>query len=233
MNRLVILIGFATLAASGGNRALADSLARAESRPTSPVAVAPPSAVAGRSTLEFNTGGEMFMSSTIAGSASGWAYAILHIYHYEDPVYTPMQMREFGFPTCIWSSDPIPLPVDWYLEITAEDLPALPNPYAFNWDHQGTFYPTTGDSNPPSVYEVVDVVPLDIFFEDGDALYWGYENAGLCGQIEYNGVETLGWYIDQWESDAPYGRTCLMQFSADHLVTASNERSLGEIKSLY
>ena len=64
-------------------------------------------------------------------------------------------------------------------------------------------------------------------------MVWGYENAGLCGQTSFNGVVTIGWYIDAWDPDDSYGRTGLLQFTADYLTTAADDASLSQVKSLY
>jgi hypothetical protein len=78
----------------------------------------------------------------------------------------------------------------------------------------------------------VNLWPYSVRIDPGEHLIWGYENAGLCGQIAYNGVETIGWYVNYWDSDVPYGRTSLMQFRSSY-YTPVEERSLSAIKSLY
>lgn len=64
-------------------------------------------------------------------------------------------------------------------------------------------------------------------------MIWGYENAGLCGMAPYSGVETFGWYLGYWASDAEYGRTALMQFMAVPACVPVAERSLSAIKAHY
>ena len=93
-------------------------------------------------------------------------------------------------------------------------------------EHKGRKHTFLYPKCPGSLYHLTKA-------QDGDLLYWGYENAGLCGQVEYSGVETIGWYVSYWDSDVPYGRTSLMQFRAVTPTTPTEERSLSAIKSLY
>jgi hypothetical protein len=98
----------------------------------------------------------------------------------------------------------------------------------------GTFYPAgLPDTSPPTVYSVIDISGEGLVLPIGQSMCWGYENAGLCGQISYNGVETVGWYVNYWDSDAPYGRTGLQQFKGDYGIIANEESSLSQVKSLY
>jgi len=83
------------------------------------------------------------------------------------------------------------------------------------------------------VYSIIDISGEGLILPAGQSMVWGYENAGLCGQISYNGVETIGWYVSYWDSDVNYGRTGLQQFTADYLTTATDEATLSQVKSVY
>ena len=49
----------------------------------------------------------------------------------------------------------------------------------------------------------------------GQVFWFGYTNPGLSGQIDYNGVDTFGWFQGSWDGDGPWGRTTVMQFKAN------------------
>jgi hypothetical protein len=216
-----------------GRTAPANVVNRAEVTP-----VPPPDLLQSEATpfpnLYFNTGGAAFTPPTIGGSASGWAYYVVHEYHCSDDhnwyVFT------FDFPTNEYSTDPIAIPVEWVADCNVGSIEAILSPYSHDWQWRGTFYPAGApDTSPPDTY--TRVWPLDsgavIYFgPQHPTMVWGYENAGLCGMISYNGVETVGWYVNYWDSDAPYGRTALLQFIADY-STPTESRSMSAIKSLY
>ena len=185
-----------------------------------------------RADVEFNTGGAMFTPATTAGSASGWAYYTMHVY--TNTAAQDIKLLDVGFPTNQLSTEPIAMPVEWNVDLNNNDVYSIVNPYTHAWDGVGTFTPTgVIDTSPPTVYTVVDIAAENLVLPAGATMVWGYENAGLCGQISSNGVETIGWYVNLWDSDLPYGRTGLQQFSADYLTTATEEASLSQVKSLY
>jgi len=185
-----------------------------------------------RADVEYNTGGAMFTPSTLNGSASGWAYYTMAVY--TNAAAQDIEFLELGFPTNEYSSDPIAMPVEWNIDLNNNSVLSIVNPYSHAWDGVGTFYPTgAADTSPPDTYTVVDISANNLVLPAGVAMVWGYENAGLCGQIDYNGVETVGWYVSYWDSDAPYGRTGLQQFTADYLTTAAEEATVSQVKSLY
>jgi hypothetical protein len=228
MKRLLTILSLAACAAAlAAGPAVAGVMTRAEVQTAPPPEIAPPEAGAQRHTINFNTGGTMFMPPTLNGSASGWSYYILHEYCFPYGV----TVARFGFPTNEYTSDPIPMPVEWVADCEVGDIYAISNPYSFDWTWRGTFYPAGApDTSPPDTYTIVNTH----YFWAGanQTMVWGYENAGLCGQIAYSGVETIGWYAGFWDSDVPYGRTSLMQFEAWD-CTPTVERSLSAIKSLY
>ncbi|MBM4119005.1 hypothetical protein FJ251_14975 [bacterium] len=204
-------------------------MTRAGVKPAPPPDNAPPVAPALPHEVAFNTGGAMFTPPAYGGTASGWGYYILHEYCFP----YGMLVGRFGFPTNEYSGDPIAMPVEWVIDCEVGDIYAIVNPYIHDWTWRGTFYPAGDpDTSPPDTYTVVNVSGLCIFVQAGETMVWGYENAGLCGTIVYNGVETICWYVSYWDSDAPYGYTSLMQFEAWD-CTPTAERSLSAIKSLY
>jgi hypothetical protein len=228
MKRLMTMFSLAACAAMlVAGPAPASVMNRAELQPAPPPDIAPPVAGAHPHEIAFNTGGEMFTPPTYGGTASGWAYYILHEYCFP----LGLTVARFGFPTNQYSSDPIPMPVEWVADCEVGDIYAISSPYSFDWTWRGTFYPAGDpDTSPPDTYTVVGTSYF--WVSEGQTMVWGYENAGLCGLVEYNGVETIGWYMNYWDSDAPYGRTSLMQFTA-YDPTPTAERSLSAIKSLY
>ncbi len=185
-----------------------------------------------RADVEYNTGGAMFTPATTAGNASGWAYYTMNVY--TNGAAQDIEFLELGFPTNENSADPIVMPVEWNIDLNNNDVYSVADPYTHAWDGVGTFTPTgVIDTSPPTVYSVVDVSAANLVLPAGASMVWGYENAGLCGQITFNGVETIGWYVSFWDSDEPYGRTGLQQFTADYLTTATEEATLSQVKSLY
>ncbi len=185
-----------------------------------------------RADVEYNTGGAMFTAATTAGNASGWSYYTMHVY--TNTGADGLSLLELGFPTNENSADPIAMPVEWNIDLGNGNIYSIVNPYTHAWDGVGTFYPAgLPDTSPPSVYSIIDISGEGLVLPMGQSMCWGYENAGLCGQISYNGVETIGWYVSFWDSDAPYARTGLQQFKGDYGIIANEESSLSQVKSLY
>ena len=184
-----------------------------------------------RTDVMYNTGGAMNTPATTAGSASGWAYYTLHIW--SNTTGEPQTLVELGFPTNQLSTEPIAMPVEWNVDLNQTSVYNVTNPYSWGWDGVGTFYPAGApDTSPPTVYSIIDISGEGLVLPAGQSMAWGYENAGLCGQISYNGVETIGWYVSYWDSDVGYGRTGLQQFKSLGSV-ATEENSLSQVKSLY
>jgi len=184
-----------------------------------------------RALVEYNTGGAWATASTTNGSASGWCYYIMHVW--TNTTGQPVQLIELGFPTNQYSTEPIAMPVEWNVDLNQTSIYNITDPYSWGWDGVGTFYPTgVIDTSPPTVYSDINVTGSALILSAGQSMVWGYENAGLCGQINYNGVETVGWYVSYWDSDVGYGRTAVQRFKADPPV-ATEENSLSQVKSLY
>lgn len=229
LSRVVLLAACGAVVFAGA--APASVMTRAEVQPTPPPNIAPPP-LGPLPDIAFNTGGEMFMPPTLNGSASGWSYYILH--KFTPPFEWWWIVDSFGFPTNEYSSDPIAMPVEWVADAWVNDIYAIDNPYTYGWAWRGDFYPAGApDTSPPDTYTIVNPMSEGVYIGWNQTLVWGYENAGLCGQVEYSGVETIGWYVSYWDSDVPYGRTSLMQLTAFGNGSATEARSLSAIKSLY
>lgn len=185
-----------------------------------------------RADVEFNTGGTMFFAPTTNGSASGWSFYIAHVYTNAGTM--DLGLLELGFPTNEYSTDPIAIPVDWTIDLDNADVLSIADPYTYAWDGLGTFTPAgVIDTSPPDTYTIVDVSGESLILGAGQSMVWGYENAGLCGQTDFNGEITWGLYQGFWDDDSLYGRTALMQFTGDYITTASEDNSLSSVKSLY
>ncbi|MCB1161464.1 MAG: hypothetical protein R3C71_10910 [Candidatus Krumholzibacteriia bacterium] len=185
-----------------------------------------------RDDVEFNTGGSMFFPPDTNGSASGWYYYVEHVYTNNGA--DALMLNSLGFPTNYYSQDPIDLPVDWTIDLDNNSVYSITNPYTWAWDGLGQFTPTgADDTSPPDTYTVIDITGAGLMLAAGQSMVWGYENAGLAGQTGVTGQETIGWYVDFWDSDIAYSRTALMQFTGDYATTAAEESSLSQVKSLY
>ena len=190
----------------------------------------PNDATSARSAFEFNTGGAWDFPPTTNGSASGWSYYIIPVFTNETG--GDLMLSELGFPTNEYTADPIPVPVEWNIYFGSNYMD-ITDPYTFAWTYMGTFMPLGAiDTSPPDTYTPVDVTGEGIVLPDGATMVWGYENAGLCGQTDFNGVVTIGWYVSYWDPDDTYGRTGLMQFGAG-AGTAAMDASMGAVKALY
>lgn len=195
-----------------------------------------------RADVEFNTGGAYNTTPDAVGSASGWAYYSAHMYTNGGP--DALDLVELGFPTCPYTTDPIALPVEWFVLFGATGNIAadIPDPYTAAYTFSGTFTPSnatdSGDINSggdPSnlVYDAIDLTGMGAQLAAGDAMWWGYENAGLQGMLAAVVEQTFGWYVSFWDDDTLYGRTALMQFMGNYATTATEESTLSQIKSLY
>ena len=164
--------------------------------------------------VEFNTSGFYDRVPDSHGSASGWAYYSIHVY--ANPHALPLRLVELAFPTCEYSTDPIPLPVEWIILIGANSIDAISDPYSHNYSQTGMFSPTnTADCDPSELsYDKISLSHEEITLQAGEPMIWGYENAGLQGMLSDVFEPTYGWYRGAWDSDVTYGRTVLMQFRA-------------------
>ena len=182
----------------------------------------------GRYALEFSTGGAWDYIGPLGGNASGWCYYQLH--EYTNETGGDLLIAEYGYPTAENSGDPIPLPVEWVVALTASVFD-IADPYTYAWNFSGDFMPTAPIDD-PTVFSVIDVTGEGIVLPAGGTMVWGCENAGIINQDYFNGVVTYGWYSGIWESDEPWGRTGIQQFGAG-AGTAALDASMGSVKALY
>jgi hypothetical protein len=186
-----------------------------------------------RADVEFNTGGVMNYVPEALGSATGWAYFSAHIF--TNGAAQDLALTELAFPTCENSTDPIDMPVDWFVEMGATDVNVIVDPWTHAYTFQGLFTPTNlMDSTADMlVYDAVDVTAENIVLAAGETMIWGYENAGLQGMTAAPVEVTYGFWVSFWDDDSAYGRTALMQLMGDYVTTATEEASLSQIKALY
>lgn len=153
---------------------------------------------------EWSTGGTMDVVPTTGGSSSGWGEHF--ITQVTNNTGSSQQMAEFGFP-CGGT-----IPSEWMVWLD----PAMPASFS-GGDFSGAFTAVDPDDAtiPPVNYTYVDVSGDGVVIPDGQTFWFGYTNPGVSGQIDYNNVETYGWYSGAWDGDGAWGRTTVMQFKAN------------------
>jgi hypothetical protein len=80
-------------------------------------------------------------------------------------------------------------------------------------DFSGPFTPTDPDpaTFPPTTYAYLDVTASNVLIPAGSDFWFGYENPGVGGQVDCNGLVTYAWYGGAWDPDDTWGRTAVMQ----------------------
>lgn len=187
-----------------------------------------------RHDLEFNTGGSIDMVPIYSGTASEWSYFTSHVY--ENWAYgVALIIDEVGFLTNANSTDPIDLPVDWFIHVNMCDPEGIEDPYTHVWTHHGQFNPEGAeDTDPPNTYTIVDVEDEIVHLFYGWCIIWGFENAGLCGMTDFSGETTYGWSGIDWVDESESGKTTLMQFKAYFSTPiAIEENSVSGLKLNY
>lgn len=177
--------------------------------------------------FEYNTGLTMDIEPTLGGSATGWGEWFLATV--ENDTGNDLLLIEFGFPC----AGPPTGTYGWVVWTDIGEL-APPAGEADTAEYYGTFTPVDPDPEtwPPTVYTYVDVSAANVIIPAGNYFCWGYDVTGMGGQVEYNGVETWGWYGGIWESDEPWGRTAVIQVKAD-FAGALEHSTWGSIKSVF
>ena len=177
--------------------------------------------------FEYNTGGALGTVPTTGGSSSGWGEWFINTVH-NDTGYD-LVLTEFGFPCC----GP---PTGTYGWIVWYDVGGMNPPpgEASTADCYGEFAPVDPNPGtfPPTTYTYIDLTGEDIIIPDGNYFCFGYDNTGIGGQIDYNGVETWAWYEGVWDSDVPWGRTAIHQVLANYYV-ALDQATWGSIKTSF
>ena len=160
-----------------------------------------------RAFFEYNTGGTIDYVPDLGGSATGWAeWSIAFV---TNNTGSDIGVIELGWPC----SGPPSGPYGW---LVWPNQSTLPGP-AETAPYHGAYTPVDPNPQtyPPTTYTYLDISDLGIFWQNGTTLCFGFDNTGMQGMTDYNGVETWGWYGGIWEPDPPYGRTCILQLRAD------------------
>ncbi len=153
---------------------------------------------------EWSSGGTIDVVPTTGGSWDGWGeYFIVQV---TNDTGSDQQIIEFGFP-CGGT-----IPSQWMVWLDS----AMPASFA-GGDYSGAFTAVDPDDQtlPPVNYTYVDTSADGVVIPAGQTFWFGYQNPGLSGQIDYNNVETYGWYQGAWDGDGGWGRTTVMQFKAN------------------
>lgn len=219
MRLLLIVTAFALLAAPS-------SVAREAIGPTQGAAPAfAPSPV--RADFEYNSAGAIDHVPQYSGDTYGWAeWFVVTVRN--DTGYN-LVITELGFPCC----GPPTGDHGW---VVWTDVGSIVEPSSgpTTADYYGSFAPSdAGTSIPPTTYSYVDVSGREIFILADTYFCFGYENTNIGGLAEYQGVETWGWYCDEWWSDADSGMTAVLQLKADRIYTPVRESTWSAVKSLY
>ena len=153
---------------------------------------------------EWSSGGAIDVVPTTGGSWDGWGeYFIVQV---TNDTGADQQIVEFGFP-CGGT-----IGSEWMIWLDS----TMPASFS-GGDFSGSFTATDTDDTtmPPVNYTYVDVSAEGVVIPDGQVFWFGYKNPGLSGQIDYNGIDTYGWYGGAWDGDGGWGRTTVMQFKAN------------------
>jgi hypothetical protein len=176
----------------------------------------------------YNTGGSPGFVPDMGGSATGWAEWFITTV--QNNTGSDMHLVEFGFPC----AGPPTGTYGWivWMDMGGDVPPAGP---ASTADYYGSFTPLDPDPNtfPPTTYTYVDVSSLCLTVFAGEYFCFGYDNTGMGGMTSYNGEVTWGWYAGIWDPDPNYGRTAILQVSADFGATAATANTWSGIKALY
>ena len=175
-----------------------------------------------RADVEYNTAGAIDAPATTGGSWDGWgSYFITNWFNNTGQDVT---LVEFGWP-CGG-----PGPVDWVVWIT-EGLPGAPGTETFS----GQFTPASGDPDefPPSTYSYVDVSASGVMIPADATFYFGYENPGIGGQVDFNGVDTWAWWEGAWDPDSGWSRTAVLQFKGNYGGIATDQMTYSQVKTLF
>ncbi len=180
-----------------------------------------------RADYEYNTGGPINCVPTTGGSATGWASFFITVL--QNTTGHDMCLQELGFPC----GGP---PVSWgwvvWTNLPGMNPPAG-DPYSANF--HGGFTPVDPNpgSFPPTIYTYIDVSSQGIVIGNGTYWAFGYENPGMGGQVNFNGVTTYGWWSGMWDPDSGWGRTAVLQVFANYGISPVEDSTWGQIKALF
>ncbi len=158
-----------------------------------------------RADFEWSSGGAMNTVPTLGGSSAGWGSHF--IVRTTNTLPVPIVLTELGFPC----GGPA---ATWMVWLGTTIPSGFGSP-----DFSGPFTPVDPDPTtfPPTTYTYVDVSAANIEIPAGSDFWFGYENPGIGGQVSFNGVVTYSWYEGAWDADDAWGRTAVMQVSADQV----------------
>lgn len=176
-----------------------------------------------RADVEYNTAGAIDAPATTGGSSDGWGEYFITAW--ANLTGQDVYIAEFGWP-CGGAG-----PVDWVVWVTDGSLPGAPGSQNFS----GQFTPASGDPDelPPTTYTYIDVSDAGVVVPADQVMYFGYQNPGIGGQIDFNGTDTWAWYFGAWDPDAGWGRTAVLQFKGNYDVVPTQSQSLTNIKALF
>ncbi len=180
---------------------------------------------AGAADFEYNSGGAMGTVPTTGGSADGWGeWFIVTILNESGQ---DIVLTELGFPC----GGPATGDHGWVVFLGLNEFMPPPDD-ASNADFFGAFTPVDPDpsTSPPVNYSYIDVTAENIIITNGSFFCVGYDNTGIGGQVDYNGTETWAWYEGSWDSDQAWGRTAVIEVSAN-FAQALQQHTWGAIKT--
>ena len=167
---------------------------------------------------------------TLGGSATGWAEWMLAAT--QNTLAYDMNVNELSWPCCGAPSELY----GWVVWVGDMGGLVPPSGDAYTADHYGPFTPVdpAPDTFPPVVYTYVDVSAEGVVIPAGNFFVFGYDVTGNGGQIDYNGIETWGWYGGIWESDVSWARTCILQIKGGEGGSSPVEGDTwGTIKAMF
>ncbi len=176
----------------------------------------------------YNTGGSEDFIPTSQGSFDGWGEWFITTVMNDSG--EDLYLTELGFPC----SGPATGEFGWVVWIDMGGLVPPAGP-ASTAHYYGAFSPIEPDpAVDPLVYTYIDISTENIVVPAGTTFCFGYDNTGLGGQTDANGVETWSWYTEIWDSDSAWGRTDILQVKAnfDGPVATQNV-SFDQVKSLF
>ncbi len=183
--------------------------------------------MAGAADFEYNSGGAMGTLPTTGGSSTGWGeWFILPILNDSGH---DIILVELGFPC----GGPETGDYGWVVWTSVGGLNP-PAGEASSADFYDSFVPTDPDpsTSPPETYSYIDVTAENIVIADGAYFCIGYDVTGIGGQVDFNGVNTWAWYQGAWDGDEAWGRTAILEVSADY-YQALEQNTWGSIKATF
>jgi hypothetical protein len=180
---------------------------------------------------EWNSGGAIDTEPTAGFPWDIWGtYTVTTV---ENDTGNVVLLTEFGFPCNYGNGSGPGDDVEWVVWLDVGGINP-PTGTPGSCDVMGIFDPVdTGSDDPPTTYTYIDVTGEDILIDDGAFLCFGYQNPGLAGFINYNGVQSWTWFQGAWDPDETYNFTAILQVKGNYDDTKVTPTSLGNIKAMY